>query len=166
MPPPHLPGTYGDELQLVGLVGDYEEGLAHVAHAAVGGGGAASGAGAEGRRLVLWLGSSIGNMGRPAAAQFLARLRAAALRRGDGLLVGIDRRNAPELVSAAYDDSKVGGWRHRGARGPAHAAQACMGALARGLQLAGSAAASRARTGHSWQGRTSCDEQRCPVPPG
>lgn len=55
-------------------------------------------------RLVAWLGSSIGNLSRDAAADFLGRLRA-MLRKRDRLLVGIDRRKAPETLLAAYDDA-------------------------------------------------------------
>ena len=55
-------------------------------------------------RLVAWLGSSIGNLSRDAAADFLVQLRR-TLRTRDRVLVGVDRRKAPETLIAAYDDA-------------------------------------------------------------
>ncbi len=54
-------------------------------------------------RLVLWLGSNIGNLERGQAAAFLSQVRA-ALQPGDGLLVGIDLRKDRARLEAAYDD--------------------------------------------------------------
>jgi L-histidine N-alpha-methyltransferase len=56
------------------------------------------------KRLVLFLGSNIGNMSRVEAATFLRDLRA-ALRPGDHVLVGFDLVKDPALLRAAYDDS-------------------------------------------------------------
>ena len=55
-------------------------------------------------RLVLWLGSSIGNFHRGDAAQFLAHVRA-SLGPEDLLLVGVDLRKDRRVLEAAYDDA-------------------------------------------------------------
>jgi L-histidine N-alpha-methyltransferase len=57
-----------------------------------------------GPRLVLFLGSSIGNYEAPEDARLLARLRR-AMRSGDGLLLGTDLRKAPSILLSAYDDA-------------------------------------------------------------
>jgi dimethylhistidine N-methyltransferase len=54
-------------------------------------------------RLVLYLGSTIGNYTPSQAAAFLSRLRH-VLQRGDALLLGTDLRKPPELLLPAYDD--------------------------------------------------------------
>lgn len=56
------------------------------------------------RKLVLFLGSSIGNLNRPEAGEFLSALRA-RLRPGDGLLIGFDLRKNPQRILRAYSDS-------------------------------------------------------------
>jgi dimethylhistidine N-methyltransferase len=53
--------------------------------------------------LVLWLGSSIGNLTRSQAAQFLASVRR-RLRPGDRVLFGVDLRKDRAILEAAYDD--------------------------------------------------------------
>jgi L-histidine N-alpha-methyltransferase len=53
----------------------------------------------------LWLGSSIGNLGRDEAARFLSELRS-DLGPEDRLLVGIDLRKDAETLERAYDDSE------------------------------------------------------------
>jgi dimethylhistidine N-methyltransferase len=58
----------------------------------------------EAPHLVVWLGSSIGNFDRPAAARFLAAL-GEELRPQDALLVGIDLRKDKAVLEAAYDDA-------------------------------------------------------------
>lgn len=55
-------------------------------------------------RLVLWLGSSIGNLHKPDAAAFLRRV-SAELSPRDRMLVGIDLRKDRERLERAYDDS-------------------------------------------------------------
>ncbi len=57
-----------------------------------------------GPRLLLWLGSNIGNLDRPAAGAFLARL-AANMGPRDRLLVGFDRRKDKAVLERAYDDA-------------------------------------------------------------
>lgn len=60
---------------------------------------------AEGRRrLVLFLGSNIGNYTFPEAEDLL-RLIAGSLRPGDLLLIGFDMKKDPVRILAAYDDA-------------------------------------------------------------
>ncbi len=54
-------------------------------------------------KLLLWLGSNIGNLDRDEAAAFLGRLRAACGPE-DRLLVGFDLRKGLEVLLPAYDD--------------------------------------------------------------
>jgi len=79
-------------LEVVAIAGDYEDGLRHLP-------------GAPAPRLVLWLGSNIGNLERSEAAAFLSRLRG-LLSPGDRILVGIDLRKARAALEAAYDDAQ------------------------------------------------------------
>jgi dimethylhistidine N-methyltransferase/ergothioneine biosynthesis protein EgtC len=58
----------------------------------------------EGRRLVAFLGSTIGNLIPAQRAAFLAGLRA-RLQPGDALLLGTDLVKNPAVLLAAYDDS-------------------------------------------------------------
>ncbi len=60
--------------------------------------------GEEGRALVLFLGSNIGNFDRTEARDFLRRLRD-ILRAGDCLLLGADLKKDPAVLEAAYDDA-------------------------------------------------------------
>lgn len=57
-----------------------------------------------GRKLVLYLGSSIGNFDDNEAVRLLAQVRA-ELSAGDALLLGTDMAKAPEVLLPAYDDS-------------------------------------------------------------
>ncbi|CAO1621707.1 unnamed protein product [Sympodiomycopsis kandeliae] len=61
---------------------------------------------AQGKRCFLWLGSSIGNFERRDAAEFLKTTADTALRSGDTMLIGIDRRNSPKAVELAYHDTQ------------------------------------------------------------
>jgi L-histidine Nalpha-methyltransferase len=79
-------------LEIHALAAEYQEGLEALAREA------------PTPRLVLWLGSNVGNFERPAAAQFLGRL-AKHLLPGDRILVGIDLRKERETLERAYDDS-------------------------------------------------------------
>jgi L-histidine N-alpha-methyltransferase len=56
------------------------------------------------RRLVLYIGSSIGNFDPEDAARLLVRVRE-ALRPGDGLLLGVDLAKDVPTLLAAYDDA-------------------------------------------------------------
>jgi L-histidine N-alpha-methyltransferase len=57
-----------------------------------------------GRRLVMFLGSNVGNY-EPAEAGALLAAVSAELRAGDALLVGADLRKAPAVIVPAYDDA-------------------------------------------------------------
>ena len=59
----------------------------------------------DGRRLVAFLGSTIGNLVPKQRAQFLGDL-AAGLAPGDGLLLGTDLVKDPDRLVAAYDDAR------------------------------------------------------------
>ncbi len=56
------------------------------------------------RRLVLYIGSSIGNFEPHQAARLLGRVRA-GLETGDGLLLGVDLVKDEATLTAAYDDA-------------------------------------------------------------
>lgn len=56
------------------------------------------------RRLVLYIGSSIGNFEPHQAARLLGRVRA-GLETGDGLLLGVDLVKDEATLAAAYDDA-------------------------------------------------------------
>ena len=73
------------------LHADYEAGLRRVAEA-------------PGPKLLLWLGSNVGNFARAEAAAFLRRARAALSSR-DRFLVGVDLRKDTAALEAAYDDA-------------------------------------------------------------
>jgi dimethylhistidine N-methyltransferase len=56
------------------------------------------------RRLVVYIGSSIGNFEPHQAAKLLRRVRA-GLRTGDGFLLGVDLAKEDSVLLAAYDDA-------------------------------------------------------------
>jgi L-histidine Nalpha-methyltransferase len=78
-------------LEVLAIAAEYHEGLEHLQTIA------------GQRKLILWLGSNIGNLERTEAAQFLARVRA-TLAPDDRVLVGIDLRKDRATLEAAYDD--------------------------------------------------------------
>ncbi len=55
-------------------------------------------------KLVLWLGSNVGNFGRADAVRFLRGVHA-TLSPSDRLLMGVDLRKSRAALEAAYDDS-------------------------------------------------------------
>jgi L-histidine N-alpha-methyltransferase len=77
-------------LRIVGMVGDYERDMIALPPGE--------------RRLVIFLGSTIGNLTRPVADAFLRAL-GARLESGDGLLIGLDLVKAPAILHAAYNDA-------------------------------------------------------------
>jgi tRNA-specific adenosine deaminase 2 len=83
-----------------GMWATYDQGLEFI-----GAGGLADTKAGDGKRCLLWLGSSIGNFDRRGAAEFLERAAKSSLRAGDTMLVSVDRRNKPEDVAAAYNDA-------------------------------------------------------------
>jgi L-histidine N-alpha-methyltransferase len=74
------------------LVGDFERDLAHVPAPI-------------GRRLAMFLGSTIGNLDEPAQRRLLADLRRLLPDLGDRLLLGVDLVKDVKILEAAYDDS-------------------------------------------------------------
>jgi L-histidine Nalpha-methyltransferase len=78
-------------LQVHAIIGDFERHLVHVPAR-------------SGRRLVLFLGSTVGNLDAPARQALLAQVRG-LLRRGDRLLLGVDLVKDPAVLEAAYNDA-------------------------------------------------------------
>ena len=81
------------DLPVVPLEGDYFAALHQMPAAAT-----------PRRKLVLFLGSTIGNMTLADSRAFLQRLRA-ELSPGDLLLVGFDLKKDPDIILAAYNDA-------------------------------------------------------------
>lgn len=79
-------------LSVHAVVGDFERDLAHVPPP-------------RGRRLALFLGSTIGNLDAPERRRLLAGLRGILPDRGDHLLLGVDLVKDVKLLEAAYDDA-------------------------------------------------------------
>ncbi|KAJ3333222.1 hypothetical protein HDU76_010380 [Blyttiomyces sp. JEL0837] len=88
-------------IKFVGLLGTYDDSLAYVRNNIP---TINPKTGHRVTRTILWLGSSIGNLTRKEAADFLKRVKEAAMDVGDTFLCGIDRRNDPKVVKLAYDD--------------------------------------------------------------
>ena len=78
-------------LEVHAVVGDFERHLMHVPPA-------------RGRRLVLFLGSTIGNLDPPARVALLKQVRG-LLRRGDRFLLGVDLVKELPTLEAAYNDT-------------------------------------------------------------
>ena len=78
-------------LEVHAVVGDFERHLVHVPAA-------------DGRRLVLFLGSTIGNLDPAGRVALLAQIRT-LLRRGDRLLLGVDLVKERATLEAAYNDA-------------------------------------------------------------
>jgi len=85
-----LAGAY-DGLEIHGVVGDFEQDLQRLSTNGL-------------RRLVAFLGGTIGNLYPEARARFLGRV-AALLEPGDRLLLGTDLVKDTARLEAAYDDS-------------------------------------------------------------
>lgn len=80
------------ELEIEGLAAEYHDGLAYLREH-------------DARpKLVLWLGSNIGNLDRSDAIRFLNQL-AGALAPPDQVLIGFDLRKSRAVLEAAYDDA-------------------------------------------------------------
>jgi len=80
-------------LSVRGLAGTYEQALAELGRAH------------QATRLILFLGSTLGNFAPGESDRFLARV-AAALEPGDYFLLGVDLRKDPAILEAAYNDSQ------------------------------------------------------------
>lgn len=85
--------TLNPEIQVKGLMGDYFEMMKQIE--------TDSGK----NKLVLFLGSSIGNMSKEASVSFLKKLRS-HLNSGDMLFIGFDLIKDPGIILKAYDDDK------------------------------------------------------------
>ncbi len=80
------------DLSVHAVVGDFERDLSRVPAP-------------TGRRLAMFLGSTIGNLDTPAQRRLLADLRALLPDPGDRLLLGVDLVKDVKILHAAYDDS-------------------------------------------------------------
>jgi dimethylhistidine N-methyltransferase len=81
------------QLRVIGLVGEFADGLEHLARQP------------GGPRLVVFLGSTIGNFDEQELTTFFAMLRR-CLRPEDRFLLGFDLLKDPTILIAAYDDSQ------------------------------------------------------------
>ncbi|MEM9801821.1 MAG: L-histidine N(alpha)-methyltransferase [Planctomycetota bacterium] len=82
-----------DDLEVTGIVGEYERGFEWMEERK------------DREKLIVWLGSTIGNFDREAAKAFLSRLRRHMTDR-DRLLIGVDLRKDRDVLERAYDDSE------------------------------------------------------------
>ena len=80
------------ELSVHAVAGDFERDLGHVPTA-------------TGRRLVLFLGSTIGNLVPAARGRFLLRARRLLATGSDRFLLGVDLVKDVKVLEAAYDDA-------------------------------------------------------------
>lgn len=80
-------------LEIVAIAATYEEGLARLRVET------------DRPKLILWLGSNVGNLERSEAAEFLRCVRN-AMTSNDRLLLGIDLRKERSVLERAYDDSR------------------------------------------------------------
>lgn len=81
------------QLRVIGLVGEFADGLSYLA------------AHAGGPRLIAFLGSTVGNFTEKEIEGFFTMLRQ-RLRPEDRLLLGVDLVKDPAVLEAAYDDSQ------------------------------------------------------------
>ena len=80
-------------LHVTAIAGEYADGLRQLQ------------AMSEESKLILWLGSNVGNFERPDAAEFLRGVRD-TMSPQDRILVGIDLRKDRRVLEPAYDDSR------------------------------------------------------------
>ena len=80
-------------LEISAIIAEYHDGLNHLKTVV------------QGAKLILWLGSSVGNMERSEAASFLQGVQD-TMSPWDRLLVGIDLRKDRAVLEKAYDDSQ------------------------------------------------------------
>jgi dimethylhistidine N-methyltransferase len=78
-------------LQIHGLVGTYEQALQHLSNPHLP------------KRLIFFLGSSLGNLNPAECEQFFHQIRT-ALQPGEYFLLGVDLHKSTELLEAAYND--------------------------------------------------------------
>lgn len=82
-----------DALEIRAIASEYRAGLRHV------------GAETDRSKLIVWLGSNVGNYGREEAARLLGNIRS-AMASADRLLIGIDLRKDRATLESAYDDAQ------------------------------------------------------------
>ena len=82
-----------EDLEILAVAGEYEDGLAYLK------------GNHDGRKLILWLGSNVGNFHRSDAIDFFRKVRE-AMTAEDRFLAGIDLRKDRQILEAAYDDSQ------------------------------------------------------------
>lgn len=80
-------------LEICGVAGTYEQALAQLPTPDLT------------PRLLIFLGSTLGNLEEQECTQFLTQIRQ-ALQPGEYFLVGVDLQKSPEVLEAAYNDSK------------------------------------------------------------
>lgn len=80
-------------LQLSGLVGTYEQALAHLPESELE------------RRMLIFLGSTLGNLNEQECNDFLTQIQQ-ALQPGDFFLLGVDLQKSIDIVEAAYNDAQ------------------------------------------------------------
>jgi L-histidine N-alpha-methyltransferase len=80
-------------LEILAITAEYQKGLRHLQEAVAG------------PRLILWLGSNVGNLHRSEAARFLQDIRG-TMTAADSLLMGIDLRKDRAVLERAYADSR------------------------------------------------------------
>ncbi|CAO0801545.1 unnamed protein product [Mucor circinelloides] len=83
-------------VQLYGLLGTYDQGIPWVSK---------NFTNSNIQKNFLWMGSSIGNQNRLESAMFLRKLQRMCMEPGDLFVIGFDKRNDPEKIELAYDDS-------------------------------------------------------------
>ncbi|NJL19877.1 MAG: L-histidine N(alpha)-methyltransferase [Leptolyngbyaceae cyanobacterium SM1_3_5] len=80
-------------LRLSGLVGTYEQALAHLPESEIE------------RRMLIFLGSTLGNLNEQECNDFLTQIQQ-ALQPGDFFLLGVDLQKSIDIVEAAYNDAQ------------------------------------------------------------
>ena len=81
------------KLKLCGLAGTYEQALAQLPPAELE------------NRMLIFLGSTIGNLSQPECDRFLTQVKA-SLQPGEFFLLGVDLQKEPSVLEAAYNDAQ------------------------------------------------------------
>ncbi len=81
-----------ERLEVLAVAGEYQEGLAVLQRRV------------EGPKVILWLGSNVGNFGRREAVQFTGQVRR-QMTADDCLIMGVDLRKDAAVLERAYDDA-------------------------------------------------------------
>ena len=88
-----LDARHASKVSVRGILSTYQQALGTLA-------------GLPSPKVILWLGSSLGNLTRSNAAAFLQSVHTTCLQAGDLVLLGVDGRNDPALIRKAYNDSQ------------------------------------------------------------